>query len=122
MEKDNNQLTLSGYIEDLNKKEENPDAVQETSQPRRKLDKPKWYTVRPGIEFRTGPLGSDVGEFLGRTEKPTKIRRIGKSIKRHNGIASIPAIIEVDKELRQAWFNLKDLRGISAAGATKNKK
>lgn len=122
MEKDKDQLTLSGYIEDLNKQEKISDVVEETTQQRRKLDKPKWYTVRPGIEFRTGPLGSDVGEFLGRTEKPTKIRRIGKSIARHNGIASIPAIIEVNEELRQAWFNLKDLRGVSAAGATKNKK
>ncbi len=120
MSESKDQLTLSGYIEDLNKEggqENNSALVKEDAQQRRKLDKQRWYTVRPGIEFRTGPLGGDASVFLGRTDKPTKIRRIGKGVSKHNGISSISAVIEVDGELREAWFVLKDVRG-----ATKGKK
>lgn len=77
---------------------------------RRKLaKKEKIYNVRPGVDYRTGPMGSDAGDYAGTITEPTRVRVVGKKSV-HSGIGSFYGVFDVNGEQKTGWFAFDDIK------------
>lgn len=80
-----------------------------SSESRRKMQKPTFYTVKAGIDYSTAPRGSEQGSPLaGRFESPTRIKVLSRRVV--SGEASVFAEFIENGETKRAWVAVDDFR------------